>query len=284
MKRRTRQCGGRGRPVVHRTNGPAIHVDLLCASYDGMNALHEVSFDLSTAERLAIVGPNGAGKSTLLRILAGLLPADSGTVEIHGHPPLGHICIAYVPQENVVDWRFPVTVRDVVAMGRIGRLGPLRRMGVEDRKLVSESLEAVDLLSRADRTIDALSGGERQRMLVARALVQASDVVLMDEPFTGLDVQSKDGLIAILSSLRTRDITLLVALHDLGLASAHFDKLLLLRTQSLGFGRPEDVLTEDALHLAYGSCLRMVRGDNGVLVVHDTACSGERAAHSGEAP
>jgi len=263
--------------AAHREDAPAVRVDTLSASYDGIEALREVSFALAAGERLAIVGPNGAGKSTLLRILAGLLTPSAGTAEIRGHPPQGHICIAYVPQESTVDWRFPVTVRDVVAMGRIGRLGPLRRMGPKDREVVREALEAVDLSGRADRRIAALSGGERQRMLVARALAQASDVVLMDEPFTGLDVQSRDALLEILSTLRSRGITLLVALHDLGLASAHFDKLLLLRTEALGFGRPEDVLTEDALRHAYGSCLRMVRGESGVLVVHDTACSGGNA-------
>jgi manganese/iron transport system ATP-binding protein len=269
------RCGRRGRqPVVHDTNAPAVRVAGLSASYDGHIALDGVSFELAPGEQLAVVGPNGAGKSTLLLTLAGLLPSTTGTVEIHGHPPQGHICIAFVPQESALDWRFPVTVSDVVAMGRVGRLGPLRRMRASDRELVQRALEDVGLLDLAHRTIDALSGGERQRMLVARALAQESDVVLMDEPFAGLDVHSRDELIAVLSNLRSHEVTLLVALHDLGIAAAHFDKVLLLKGRSLGFGEPKDVLTESALRGAYGSCLRMVEGPDGILVVHDTACSG----------
>ena len=264
------------RPVVHDADAPAISVDGLSASHDGREALVNVSFQVRTGERLAIVGPNGAGKTTLLRTLAGLHAASAGTVRIHGHAPRGHICIAYVPQGSEVDWRFPVTVADVVAMGRIGRLGPLRRMRPTDWDIVRRALDEVDLLDRADRTIEALSGGERQRMFVARALAQESELVLMDEPFAGLDLPSREELIHALGGLRSRGVTLLVALHDLGLASSEFERLLLLKRGMIGFGPPEDVLTEEALQQAYGSCLRMVSGENGVLVVHDTACSGER--------
>jgi manganese/iron transport system ATP-binding protein len=277
MHSKSRSCGGRNaarRPVTHDADAPAISVDRLSASYDGRPALVDVSFEISTRERLAIVGPNGAGKSTLLRVLAGLHAADAGTVRIHGHEPRGHICIAFVPQGSEVDWRFPVTVADVVSMGRIGRLGPLRRMHATDREIVRRALDEVDLLDRAERRIDALSGGERQRMFVARALAQESELVLMDEPFAGLDVSSRDELIAVLAGLKPRGVTLLVALHDLGLASSQFERILLLKGRMLGFGPPGAVLTQEALRQAYGSCLRMVEGEAGVLVVHDTACSG----------
>jgi len=269
--------------VIHDADAPAISADRLSASYDGQPALVDVSFEIPAAGRLAIVGPNGAGKSTLLRVLAGLHPADAGTVRIHGHEPRGHICIAFVPQGSEVDWRFPVTVTDVVSMGRIGRLGPLRRMGAADRKIVRGALDEVDLLDRAGRRIDALSGGERQRMFVARALAQESELVLMDEPFAGLDVSSRDELIGALTRLKSRDVTLLVALHDLGLASSQFERILLLKKRMLGFGAPTNVLTQEALQEAYGSCLRMVEGPSGVLVVHDTACSGGNTTGSGGA-
>ena len=196
-------------------------------------------------------------------------------MEIHGHPPLGHICIAYVPQRSAVDWRFPATVHDVVSMGRVGRLGPVRRAGGADRRIVREAIGAVKLDGLSARTISALSGGERQRMFLARALAQESDIILMDEPFAGLDIQSRDDLVDVLGDLGRRDVTLLVALHDLGLAASRFDRLLLLKTRALGFGSPDDVLTEDALQRAYGSCLRMIQTAQGTVVVHDTTCVGE---------
>ena len=244
-------------------------------SLEGHRALAEVTFDLDAGDRLAVVGPNGAGKTTLLRTLAGLLPPASGVVEIHGHPPLSHVCIAYVPQQIEVDWRFPVSVLDVVSMGRVGRIGPLRRPGATDRRIVREAIDAVNLAHLAHRTIHALSGGERQRMFVARALAQESELILMDEPFAGLDVQSRDELLSVLEEMHQKSVTLLVAMHDLGLAASRFNRMLLLRAKQLGFGAPEDVLTEHALRDAYGSCLRMIHTDTGTMIVHDTSCAGE---------
>ncbi len=286
MPRRTFSCSRRTsrRSVDHDVTAPAIAVAHLTASYDGQTALVDVSFEVEPGERLAIVGPNGAGKSTLLRALAGLHPPSSGSIRVHGHAPEGHICIAFVSQQSAVDWRFPVTVTDVVSMGRVGRVGPLRRFRSSDREIVRRALADVDLVDLAGRRIEALSGGERQRMFVARALAQESELILMDEPFAGLDVHSRDELIHTLDDLRSRDVTLLVALHDLGLASAHFDKILLLKRRVLGFGSPTDVFTEETLQKAYGSCLRMVQGEDGVLVVHDTACSGGSGRGSDGSP
>lgn len=261
-------------PVRHKHDAPAVTVDGLSVGFGEILALDDITFRLNAGERLAIVGPNGAGKSTLLRTVAGLLTPAVGTVRIHGHPPQGHVCIAYVPQRSEVDARFPVTVFDVVAMGRIGRLGPFRRLTGGDREIVRRAMEQVGLTPLTGRSLDALSGGQRQRMFVARALAQESDVILMDEPFSGLDVQSREDLIEILQSLKSAGVTLLVALHDLGLASSAFDRLLLLKGSSLGFGSPSEVLTETAMQRAYGSCLRMVQTETGTLVVHDTACVG----------
>jgi len=260
---------------MHVAEAAAIHVSDLSVSLEGHRALEKVTFKLDPGDRLAIVGPNGAGKTTLLRALAGLLQPASGVVEIHGHPPLGHVCIAYVPQRIEVDWRYPVTVHDVVSMGRVGRIGPLRRPGATDRRIVQDAIAAVNLEHLTHRTIDALSGGERQRMFLARALAQESNVILMDEPFAGLDLQSRDDLLSVLSEPHLKDVTLLVAMHDLGLAASRFDRMLLLKRKSLGFGAPEDVLTEQALREAYGSCLRMVQTETGAMILHDTSCDGE---------
>jgi manganese/iron transport system ATP-binding protein len=234
--------------------------------------LRDVSFDLSVGAHLAVVGPNAAGKSTLLKAISGLLSWKTGSIEVHGHAPKEHICIAYVPQRSDVDWRFPVTVFDVVMMGRVGRLGPLRRPQAEDREQVRSALARVGLSDHASQLIEELSGGQQQRMFIARAVAQEAGIMLMDEPLAGLDVQSRDGVLALLD--RLEETTLLVALHDLGIASSRFDHVLLLNGRMLGFGKPETVFSPESLEQAYGTCLRMVRTEDGTLVVHDTACSG----------
>ncbi len=261
------------RPVVHDKNAPALVVRQLSVAYGEAVAIHGVSFELDAGARLAIVGPNGAGKSSLLRAVAGVHAAAGGTVEIHGHAPGSHICIAYLPQRSEVDWRFPVTVYDVVMMGRVGALGPLRRPRSSDRRLVDEALARVELLDMAQHQIGALSGGQQQRMFIARALAQQAEMVLMDEPLAGLDVHSRNEVLTLLDTLT--ESTLLVALHDLGIASTHFDHVLLLKRTIVGFGTPAEVFTTKRLQRAYGSCLRMVQTEDGMLVLHDTACSGE---------
>ncbi len=256
----------------HEEGAAAIAVHDLTAGYDGRIAISDITFEVKPGERLAIAGPNGAGKSTLLKAIAGLLPPSRGRIRIYGHPPKGHICIAYLPQRSEVDWNFPVTVFDVVMMGRTVRLGVFRRPGPSDRELVRSSLERVGLIHLSTRRIGELSGGQQQRMFIARALAQEAEIILLDEPFAGLDPSSKNGVIGLLEGLT--GVTVLVALHDLGIATAHFDRVLLLNKTLLGIGSPGEVLTPTALQRAYGSCLRMVETDDGVLVVNDTACSG----------
>ena len=234
-----------------------------------------MAFDLEAGARLAIVGPNGAGKTTLLKALAGLIAPQTGTIQVHGQEPTGHICIAYVPQRSTVDWRFPVTVFDVVMMGRTSRLGPIRRPKAHDRSLVSESLASVGLSALAGRQIEELSGGQQQRMFIARALAQEAELILMDEPFAGLDVHSRDEVLSLLPSMRDHGVTVVVALHDLGIASGHFDRVLLLNHAALGYGSPAEVFTPSALQQAYGSCLRIVESEDGQWVVHDTGCTEE---------
>jgi len=262
------------RPAAHEVGAPAIAVSVLSAGYDDRLALSDISFEVKEGERLAVAGPNGAGKSTLLKAIAGLLPPQTGRIRVFGHPPKGHICISYVPQRSEVDWRFPVTVFDVVMMGRTRRLGVFRRARPADCKLVRSALDRVGLLPLASRQIGQLSGGQQQRMFIARALAQEAEIILMDEPFAGLDPGSKSGVISLLEDLE--GVTILVALHDLGIATSHFDRVLLLNKTLLGIGSPTDVLTPPVLQRAYGSCLRMVKTDDGVLVVQDTACSGGR--------
>jgi len=234
--------------------------------FDGRPALEDVTFGLSGGERLAVVWPNGAGKSTLLKVIAGVLSPTTGEVRIHGHDPCGHICIAYLPQRSEIDWRFPVTVADVVMMGRVGRLGFLRRPGARDRALVREALAAVGLEALADRWIGELSGGQQQRMFIARALAQEAELVLLDEPLAGLDVSSQAAVLELLGVLAERAVTLLMSLHDLDIAAEHFPKVLLLNRRVIGLGAPEEVFTPTRLVEAFGGRLRVLSPEGRVVV------------------
>jgi manganese/iron transport system ATP-binding protein len=243
--------------------------------YNGRPAIEDVSFRLAGGERVAVVGPNGAGKSTLFKVIAGVLNPTAGEVMVAGHCPGGHICIAYVPQRSQVDWTFPVSVADVVLMGRAGRVGLLRRPGRKDWEYVRQCLEVVGLDDLADRQISELSGGQQQRMFVARALAQEAELMLMDEPLTGLDVPAQEDIFRIMDELRQREVTLMVATHDLNLAAERFDRVMLLNGRLVGLGIPEEVLTPERLEAAYGGQLRLVQTDDGMMVLSDTCCGGD---------
>jgi manganese/iron transport system ATP-binding protein len=244
----------------------------LTMRYESGAALDNVSFHLHTGERVAVVGPNGAGKSTLFKVIAGVLPPTSGEVKVYGYGPPGHICIAYVPQRSQVDWNFPVNVADVVMMGRIGRLGFLRWPGRRDWDFVRQCLRDVDLESLAKRQISELSGGQQQRMFIARALAQEAELMLMDEPLTGLDMNSQEAIFTILDELRRRGVTVLVATHDLDQAAERFDRVMLLNHQLVGLGTPETVFTPQQLITAYGGHLRLLKNGNSTLALADTCC------------
>ena len=262
------------RPVVHAEGAAILEVSDLSVAYNGTRALDGVTFDLRIGERVAVVGPNGAGKSTLFKVIAGVLDPTSGDVRVAGCSPRGHICIAYVPQRSEVDWSFPVTVEDVVMMGRYGKLGFLRRPGREDRAYVRICLETVGLEDLATRQIGELSGGQQQRMFIARALAQESSIVLMDEPLNGLDVSAQERILEILDALKARGVTVMVATHDLNQAAEFFDRVMLLNRRLLGIGTPEAVFTAEHLESAYGGQLRLVETGEGMMVLNDTCCGG----------
>ncbi|MCK4570538.1 metal ABC transporter ATP-binding protein [Candidatus Bipolaricaulota bacterium] len=265
---------GRSDQAIHDVDAAAVAVRGLSAGYAGQPAIVNISFELGRGERLAVVGPNGAGKSTLLKALAGLLDPMKGKVLIHGHGPCRHICIAYVPQKNTLDWRFPITLADFVMLGRTQRIGPLRKPRSQDHDVVRSSLEAVELTAYAQRQIEALSGGQQQRLFIARALAQKAELILFDEPLVGLDVHTHREVLALIANLYRRAVTVIMSLHDLSIAASHFDKILLLRGETMGFGTPKAVLTEDVLRRAYGSCLQVIPDKDGAFIIHDTACSG----------
>jgi manganese/iron transport system ATP-binding protein len=253
-----------------------LEVSHVTVRYDGSAALEDVSFRLASGELVAAVGPNGAGKSTLFKVIAGVLRPSEGEVWVAGHCPGGHICIAYLPQRSQVDWAFPVSVADVVMMGRIGQIGLFGRARRRDREYVHGCLETVGLADLAERQIGELSGGQQQRMFIARALAQQAELMLMDEPLVGLDVPSQEEVFRVLSELHRRQVTVLVATHDLNLAAERFDRVMLLSNRLLGIGRPDAVFTPERLRAAYGGHLRLVQTEDGLMVLSDTCCGGEQ--------
>ncbi len=263
----------------HADHAPFVRLQNVSAHYDGVLALEDISLELYGGEQVAVVGPNGAGKSTLFKVIAGIHPPSRGTATMRGSDPRQHICIAYLPQRTEVDWRFPVTVQDVVMMGRVSKMGLFRRPHPTDWQAVHECLALVNLESLAARQIQELSGGQQQRMFIAQALAQEAELLMMDEPLNGLDAPSQEEVFNILAELKQRRVTVLVAMHDLGLAARRFDRVLLLNRRLVGFGRPGEVFTEAHLRRAYGGHLQMVETPEGTLVLNDTCCDDDAHAH-----
>ncbi len=258
--------------IKHLEDTSILDISNLFVRFDSRLALDDVSFQLHHGERVAVVGPNGAGKSTLFKAIAGVLKPISGEIKVYGHGPGGHICIAYLSQRSQVDWSFPVTVSDVVMMGRIGKLGLLRWPKHRDWEIVRQALMDVGLEELANRQIGELSGGQQQRMFIARALAQEAELMLMDEPLTGLDIGSQESIFTFLDELQGRGVTVMVATHDLDLAARRFDRVMLLNQRILGFGVPEQVFTPEQLMSAYGGHIHLVETDDQLLVVADTCC------------
>ncbi len=256
----------------HEPGRPLLRVEHLSVEYLSGLALEDVTFEMQTGERLAVVGPNGAGKSTLFKVVAGVLRPNQGLVEVAGHEPGGHNCIAYVPQRSQVDWNFPATVADVVMMGRIAQIGYARWPTARDWQLVRQVLKTVNLEGFARRQISQLSGGQQQRMFIARALAQEAQLILMDEPLSGLDMPAQEDIFTIMDTLRGQGVTLAVALHDLEVASTRFERVMLLNRRLIGIGRPDEVFNADNLLKAYGGHLRLVPTADGLAALGDSYC------------
>ena len=218
---------------------PAIRLRGVSAGYGERLALEAVDLDVPAGSLLAVIGPNGAGKSTLLKVIAGLLAARAGTVEVLGGPP-GSAArrVAYVPQAETVDWEFPVTVGEVVMMGRVPRIGILRGPGRHDHHVVGVALETVGMHEHIDRQIGALSGGQRRRVFLARALASEPDVYLLDEPVTGVDATTQEDLMAVLEAEATRGKTVVATTHDLACAAHRFQQAALVNRRIVATGRP----------------------------------------------
>ncbi|NMH94887.1 metal ABC transporter ATP-binding protein [Pseudonocardia bannensis] len=248
----------RDRATAPTTTAPddtaALEVRSLTVSYRAAPVLWEVDARFPTGALSAIVGPNGAGKSTLLKAALGLVPADAGRVLVAGDDGASaRDRVAYVPQRESVDWDFPITVREVVEMGRYRSVGWFRRVGRHDRRIAGECLDRVGMAAFGRRQIGQLSGGQRQRVFLARALAQQAPVLLMDEPFAGIDARTQADLLGLLGELRDAGGSVIVVHHDIAQVRAAFDWTLLLNVRALGCGPTAEVLTGDAVRAAYGA-------------------------------
>ncbi len=240
-------------------NPVPLEIHDLTVAYHKRPVLWGVDVEVPAGQLVGVIGPNGAGKSTLIKAAMGLLPVSSGWVKVFGRPVKDNLRrVGYVPQRESVDWDFPVSVMDVVLMGRYGHLGLFKRPRKEDREVARECLEKVKMLPYADRQISNLSGGQQQRVFLARALAQESELYFMDEPFAGVDAATEAAIVTILQELKDQGKTLLVVHHDLPTAKTYFDSLLLLNMRVVAFGPTEEVFNYDLLQSTYGGRLTIL--------------------------
>lgn len=245
----------------------ALDVHDLAAGYGNHIALDGVSFTIEPGCLAGLVGPNGSGKSTLMKSILGLVKPWRGEVRIFGSsgkPKAG--VVGYTPQSELVDWAFPVSVAEVVVMGRYARLGLIRRPSKHDRELAMAALERVRLVDRSKRLIGELSGGEQRRVLIARALAQEADLLLLDEPLANLDATAQHDLLSLFQQLSEEGKTLFVATHDLSCVAEDFDHAVLLNKRVIAFGRPGDVFTEENLNAAFDRHLMVVRAGDKTFI------------------
>lgn len=237
----------------------AIEVKNLTVSYEHHPVIRSISVSIKPKQIIGIIGPNGAGKSTLLKAIMGLLPLDSGSISIFGKPAEAakHL-IAYIPQRNEVDWTFPVVVRDVVMMGRYREIGLFRRPGKLDRDTVEKSLREIGIEAYSDRQIGELSGGQQQRVFLARALAQKTDILMLDEPFIGVDAATENSIWEMMKKLKARGKTILVVNHDLTNMVKRYDSLLLLNQRLVAYGKPSIVFRPENINEAYGGRLTLL--------------------------
>jgi manganese/iron transport system ATP-binding protein len=254
-------------------NDLRVDVNGVTVSYPNGNvALRDASFHLQGGSICALVGVNGSGKSTLFKAIMGLLRPSTGDVAIAGLPvpvALKRNLVAYVPQAEEVDWSFPVSVWDVVLMGRYGYMNFMRMPRAEDRRIAEESLARVGMTEFRDRQIGELSGGQRKRVFLARALAQRGRVILLDEPFTGVDVNTESAIIALLRELRAAGHIMIVSTHNLGSVPEFCDHVVLINRTVLAAGPIAEVFTQENLMRTFGGVLRHFRFDESTVQKHD---------------
>lgn len=254
-------------------NHPRLDVEGVSVAYpNGHLALHDATFHLGSGTICALVGVNGSGKSTLFKSIMGFVKPTAGSVRINGlpvHEVLKQNQVAYVPQAEEVDWEFPVSVWDVAMMGRYGAMNFLRNPRALDKARVEESLRRVSMWEFKDRQIGELSGGQKKRVFLARALAQGGRVILLDEPFTGVDVKTEEAIITLLRELRASGCIILVSTHNLGSVPEFCDQVVLINRTVLAYGATSQVFTEENLAAAFGGVLRQFQFDQSTVQEHD---------------
>ncbi|MCH7606496.1 MAG: metal ABC transporter ATP-binding protein [Chloroflexi bacterium] len=241
---------------------PALEVRGVWAGYNHQPALEDITFQVAQGDMLGVIGPNGSGKSTLLKSVLGLVEPWRGEVTVLGRSGTqNRQRIGYMPQIEQVDWDFPVTVGDVALMGRYARRGLFRRTTKEDKEAAASALERVGMQELRQKLIGELSGGQRRRVLLARALANAPDLLLLDEPMAGLDATAQHQLLDIFDDLRTDGSTIVLSTHDLSCVSGRCDQAACLNRRLIAFGPPEEILTEDILGETFGTHLLLVHLD-----------------------
>ncbi len=238
---------------------PAIEVHNLTVTYNRRPVLWDIDFTLPAGQLIGVIGPNGSGKTTLLKSIMGLVQPSGGYVKIFDRP-LGEARarISYVPQRESVDWDFPISVREVVQMGRYRRSNLLRPLNKSDRHIAAEALAKVGMSEFAGRQISQLSGGQQQRVFIARSLAQQADLYLMDEPFAGVDAASESAILTLLAEMKDQGKTVLIVHHDLQTVHQFFDWVVLLNTRMVASGPVAEVFTQERLQEAYGGQLNIL--------------------------
>jgi ABC-type Mn2+/Zn2+ transport system ATPase subunit len=249
----------------------AIELRDLTVAYNRRPAIEDVTLSVPRRAMVGIVGPNGGGKSTLIKAVLGLVPKEGGEVEILGRRVDRRLrwLVGYVPQREDVNWNFPVSAFDVVMMGRVPSMKLLRRPTARDKELVWEALRTVGMEKFADTRIGEFSGGQQQRIFLARALAQEAEVLLLDEPVSGVDAPSQHEIFDLLRGLQEAGKTVIVTTHDLSCVAERFDLALLLNRRLVAFGRPEEVFTSQLLNETYQSHLMLLKVGDRTVAIED---------------
>jgi zinc/manganese transport system ATP-binding protein/zinc transport system ATP-binding protein len=274
------RANGHGNGQVHPDRAPLITLRDVTCGYDGVPILHRINLRIAEGQLTGIVGPSGAGKSTLLRAILGQVHVHQGEVRVMGEAVRGRppAAVGYVPQLETIDWNFPVTVEEVVLMGRAVNSGPWPWPSRADRRAMAELLDRLGILPYARRQIRDLSGGQQQRVFLARALMRSPRLLLLDEPTTGVDIKTRHDVLHLLRELHESGVTILLTTHDLNAVATHLPHVVCLNHAVIGHGRPSEVFTPELLSRTYGAEMLVVREGGLILVADRLTAEGDPSA------